>query len=104
MFEIIDVGAPSMYRSFGLCDRICRDCGALFWFEERIVHKSTNASPCYNRCCLGGRLKLRPGQQYSPYIHRLFSSRHFMDNIRAYNQMFTMTSLGAKVDESVNND
>nr|GFA12666.1 helitron helicase-like domain-containing protein [Tanacetum cinerariifolium] len=27
---------------------------------------------------------------------------HFMENIRAYNQMFSMTSLGARVDESIN--
>nr|GEZ88770.1 helitron helicase-like domain-containing protein [Tanacetum cinerariifolium] len=27
---------------------------------------------------------------------------HFMKNIRAYNQMFSMTSLGARVDESIN--
>ena len=77
-----------MYRCFGPCDRVCRNCGALFWFEERIVGKSTNSAPCYNRCCLGGALKLRRGQEYSEYIHNLFSSRHFMDNIRAYNQMF----------------
>ncbi|GJV22467.1 hypothetical protein Tco_1371487 [Tanacetum coccineum] len=29
--------------------------------------------------------------------------RHFMENIRAYNQMFSMTSLGAHIDDSVNN-
>ncbi|GKF31160.1 hypothetical protein Tco_0100958, partial [Tanacetum coccineum] len=29
--------------------------------------------------------------------------RHFLENIRAYNQMFSMTSLGANVDESINN-
>ncbi|GJR10890.1 hypothetical protein Tco_0793542 [Tanacetum coccineum] len=29
------------------------------------------------------------------------NDRHFMENIRAYNQMFSMTSLGAHIDESV---
>ncbi|GJX66620.1 DNA helicase [Tanacetum coccineum] len=30
------------------------------------------------------------------------NDRHFMENIRAYNQMFSMTSLGANIDESIN--
>ncbi|GKD39627.1 hypothetical protein Tco_1259834, partial [Tanacetum coccineum] len=29
-------------------------------------------------------------------------NKHFMENIRAYNQMFAMTSFGAKIDESIN--
>ncbi|PWA95981.1 hypothetical protein CTI12_AA044400 [Artemisia annua] len=95
-------GPPSMYRSFGPCDRVCLNCGARFWLEEKIVGRSTSSAPCYNRCCLGGSLKLRSRQQYSDYIHNLFSSGHFMDNIRAYNQMFAMTSLGANIDESIN--
>jgi hypothetical protein len=33
----------------------------------------------------------------SPHV-----SRHFFDHIRQYNSMFTMTSMGAKVIESVN--
>nr|XP_043611898.1 uncharacterized protein LOC122583571 [Erigeron canadensis] len=36
------------------------------------------------------------------YIKDLFRNKHFLDNIRAYNQMFSMTSFGARVDESVN--
>ncbi|GKA90786.1 hypothetical protein Tco_0812656 [Tanacetum coccineum] len=31
-----------------------------------------------------------------------WSDRHFMENVRAYNQMFAMTYFGAHVDESVN--
>lgn len=40
--------------------------------------------------------------EYPPYIQQLFSDQHFIDNIRAYNQMFAMTSLGATIDETVN--
>lgn len=36
-------------------------------------------------------------------IKELFKDKHFMENIRAYNMMFTMTSFGEKVDDSVNN-
>nr|GEW10743.1 helitron helicase-like domain-containing protein [Tanacetum cinerariifolium] len=31
------------------------------------------------------------------------SDRHFLENIKAYNHMFSMTSLGAQIDESINN-
>ncbi|GJX23884.1 DNA helicase [Tanacetum coccineum] len=37
------------------------------------------------------------------YKHVGNCDRHFLDNIRAYNQMFSMTSLGANSDESINN-
>nr|GEU89584.1 helitron helicase-like domain-containing protein [Tanacetum cinerariifolium] len=36
------------------------------------------------------------------YIKNLFQNKHFMKNIRAYNQMFAMTSFGAKIDKSIN--
>lgn len=45
---------------------------------------------------------LRPQAEYPPYIRQLFMDRHFMENIRAYNSMFSMTSIGAQVDDSVN--
>lgn len=37
------------------------------------------------------------------YIKHLLSNHVFMQNIRAYNQMFAMTSFGATIDKSVNN-
>ncbi|GJR87145.1 DNA helicase [Tanacetum coccineum] len=40
--------------------------------------------------------------EYPEYIKRLYADAHFMENIRAYNQMFSMTSLGANVDSSIN--
>nr|GEZ54971.1 hypothetical protein [Tanacetum cinerariifolium] len=36
------------------------------------------------------------------YAERLKGANHFIEQIRAYNQMFAMTSFGAKVDDSVN--
>ncbi|GKF28328.1 hypothetical protein Tco_0094670, partial [Tanacetum coccineum] len=49
------------------------------------------------------RIILRPPPEYPQYIKELYENTHFMDNIRAYNQMFSMTSLGANVDKSINN-
>ncbi|GKC38872.1 hypothetical protein Tco_1051256 [Tanacetum coccineum] len=50
-----------------------------------------------------GRITLRPPPEYPQYFKELYNDAHFMDNIRAYNQMFSMTSLGANVDSLVNN-
>ena len=87
--------------SLGACDRVCRRCNALFWFEERLKHGSVR-SPDYHRCCMGGKAVLQRQQDYPDYIKQLFTDRHLMENVRAYNSMFAMTSLGAEIDESVN--
>nr|GEW77692.1 DNA helicase [Tanacetum cinerariifolium] len=99
----VSSGPPSSYRSVGKCEHICEHCGALFWYEERIKHSAHYARPKYNRCCKGGRVALRTYQIYPDYIKLLLQDRHFLENIRAYNQMFSMKSLGACVDESINN-
>ncbi|PWA86362.1 nucleic acid-binding, OB-fold protein [Artemisia annua] len=95
-------GAPSEYRSFGRCNQVCQHCGALFWLEERKKSLPVSARPQNQRCCASGRVVLRSHERYPPYITHLFSDRHFMENIRAYNQMFAMTSFGATIDHSIN--
>nr|GEU89691.1 DNA helicase [Tanacetum cinerariifolium] len=49
-----------------------------------------------------GRVVLRTYEIYPEYIQLLLWDHHFMKNIRAYNQVFSMTSLGARVDDSIN--
>ncbi|PWA72302.1 hypothetical protein CTI12_AA271610 [Artemisia annua] len=52
-------GAPDTYVSLGPCDRVCRHCKALFWFDERLKH-GTVRFPEYHLCCMGGKVVLRP--------------------------------------------
>nr|GEV99382.1 DNA helicase [Tanacetum cinerariifolium] len=40
---------------------------------------------------------------YPHYMKLLLQDRYFLEIIRAYNKMFSMTSLGSQVDDSVNN-
>ncbi|GJR65707.1 hypothetical protein Tco_0011772 [Tanacetum coccineum] len=94
---------PSNYKSVGRCEYSCEYCGALFWYEERLKGVGRYRRPNYNCCCKGGRVALRTYQIYPDYIRLLLNDRHFMENIRAYNQMFNMTSLGVHIDKSVNN-
>ncbi|GKA08742.1 DNA helicase [Tanacetum coccineum] len=52
-----------------------------------------------------GDWKIVLQQQRDPpnYMKELLNDHGFLDNIRAYNQMFAMTSFGAHIDESINN-
>nr|GEV08926.1 helitron helicase-like domain-containing protein [Tanacetum cinerariifolium] len=97
------VGPPSEYKHIGNCVHSCEHCGALFWFEERLKDTPTGARPRYNRCCRTRRVALRTYQIYPEYIKMLLNDRHFLENIRAYNQMLSMTSLGVNIDETINN-
>ncbi|GKC56904.1 DNA helicase [Tanacetum coccineum] len=93
---------PLEYKYIGKCEHSCEHCGARFWYEERIKDTRRRARPAYHRCCMAGRVVLRTYQIYPEYVQMLLRDRHFMENIRAYNQMFSMTSLGARVDDSIN--
>nr|GEZ08686.1 helitron helicase-like domain-containing protein [Tanacetum cinerariifolium] len=93
---------PLEYSSLGKCIRACRYCGAKFWECENVASTSNSKNFVYNKCCYGRRTVLRPTPEYPQYIKELYKDKHFMENIRAYNQMFSMTSLGANVDSSVN--
>ncbi|GJZ17940.1 DNA helicase [Tanacetum coccineum] len=95
-------GPPLEYKNVGKCDHSCEHCGARFWYEERIKDNRRKTRPAYHRCCMAGRVVLRTYQIYPEYIQLLLRDRHFMENIRAYNHMFSMTSLGARVDDSIN--
>ncbi|KAG7572528.1 Nucleic acid-binding OB-fold [Arabidopsis suecica] len=84
----------------------CSYCGAIMWYGERINRHKKVRKPIFTQCCLQGSVKL-------PFLHNqpelLFAlltndddmSRHFRENIRAYNMIFSFTSLGGKCDNSV---
>nr|GEU72572.1 DNA helicase [Tanacetum cinerariifolium] len=94
-----NAGNLGVYEDLGDCNQQCRYCGAAFWYAERLKgHQEAE----YRLCCGGGRIHIGPEPEPPEYIKLLFQNKHFMENIRAYNQMFVMTSFGAKIDESIN--
>ncbi|GJU50156.1 DNA helicase [Tanacetum coccineum] len=101
--QVRALGLPVGYKHLEGCDYSCQHYGALFWYEEGIKNNPRGAHPRYNGCCKGGRVVLPTYEIYPEYKKTLLEDRHFLENIRAYNQMFSMTSLGARVDESINN-
>ncbi|PWA49360.1 helitron helicase-like domain-containing protein [Artemisia annua] len=93
-------GPPEIYIHMGQCNNVCHHCNARFWYDERIKH--TNGRIEYHRCCNAGKVRLDTHADYPEFIKELFTDRHFMESVRAYNQMFAMTSLGAEIDDTVN--
>ncbi|KAJ0495305.1 putative helitron helicase-like domain-containing protein [Helianthus annuus] len=90
------------YSDCGDCTYICEHCNALFWFNERVLHAAHVRHPRYNQCCKSGAVSLTFPLQPPPVIKQLFRDPQFLENIRAYNNMFSMTSFGANVDDTIN--
>ncbi|GJX74015.1 hypothetical protein Tco_0312610 [Tanacetum coccineum] len=58
---------------------------------------SNSRRPEYHLCYGGGKFYMEPNPDPPKYIKRLIQNKHFMENIRAYNQMLAMTSFGVKI-------
>ncbi|KAG8377929.1 hypothetical protein BUALT_Bualt08G0084800 [Buddleja alternifolia] len=79
---------------------VCPFCHAIMWLEEKVA-RSSNINPKFGLCCQSGKVIL-PLLPHSPeYLDELFRDRVFMENIRSFNSMFCFTSMGGKVDTSV---
>ncbi|GKD58267.1 DNA helicase [Tanacetum coccineum] len=92
----------AFYRDLGDCEHQCRHCGCLFWYDERLKGNNYSRQAEYHLCCGGGKIYMPPQPEPPVFIQQLLSNSHFIEHIRAYNQMFAMTSFEAKVDDSVN--
>ncbi|GKA82950.1 DNA helicase, partial [Tanacetum coccineum] len=90
------------YIDLGNYDQQCQHCGCLFWYNERIRNNNYGRRVEYHLCCGGGKIYIPLIPDPPIFIQLLLRNSHFMEHIRAYNQMFAMTSFGAKVDDSVN--
>ncbi|CAH9133153.1 unnamed protein product [Cuscuta epithymum] len=89
-----DIGDPT-YK----CDK----CGATFWYDERLRADYKSKSPKYSLCCVNGTIKLSPMKTPPQVLLDLLygdseKSKHFLQNIRSYNSMFSFTSMGGKID------
>lgn len=84
----------------------CVHCGAKFWYGERINRKRKSRNPTFTLCCMQGQVQLPLLKEPPPLINKLLfsdndSSRHYQKHSRPYNMLFSMTSLGGKVDHSI---
>ena len=89
----------------GFMDRRCNFCDALHWLDER-VSSSTIRHPDFGMCCGHGKIKLAslripPQLLYNLYTGDSPESKEFRTNIVQYNAALAFTSLGVKVDDSL---
>jgi hypothetical protein len=81
----------------------CVDCDALIWYEERSDKHRGKAVLKISMCCKKGKVTLPLMVEPPNLLRSLFDGSHpksanFLFNIRAYNNMFSFTSLGGKID------
>lgn len=97
--EYIDEGDPI---------HTCQFCGANLWFNERLKTTKASTRPNFSICCLQGKIQV-PFFKKPPQLFRsLFfnkgtaESKRFLEDIRSYNNMFSFTSMGGKIDHRIN--
>ncbi|XP_019186005.1 PREDICTED: uncharacterized protein LOC109180750 [Ipomoea nil] len=96
------------YSDLGDQTYSCDHCGAMFWLEERVNKSSGVRNLKYSLCCSHGKIKLSHPNIPPMAIRQFFfnqdqKSTHFLKNIRSFNNMFCFTSMGGKIDRTVNN-
>ncbi|XP_074283474.1 uncharacterized protein LOC141608023 [Silene latifolia] len=85
----------------------CPKCEAIMWFEERIKKTSTKKLTRFNMCCRDGKIRLIKVKPPPEFLYRLMTTNEseaimFRQNIRLYNSCYSFTSMGAKIDKTVN--
>nr|XP_043633530.1 uncharacterized protein LOC122604724 [Erigeron canadensis] len=97
-------GLSLAYKDHG--DQIyeCSKCHALLWEAKMIRGNPKGKNTVYTFCCKGGDVELPPVVKPPPVLYNLFTSKNpiannFMKHIRAYNMMFSFTSMGGKVNQ-----
>jgi len=89
-------------------DTLCQKCGAMVWYGERAQKQSTPINPDVAMCCMKGNVTLPYMIEPPPLLRGLFNgvhprSNHFVANIRSYNNLFSFTSMGGKIENRMNN-
>ena len=77
------------------------------WYEERSLKAKTYVKVDFSICCQKGKVQLPFLQQPLKLMLELLNgqdrrSQHYLKNIRSYNSMFSFTSIGGKVESSIN--
>uniref|UniRef100_A0A803N417 ATP-dependent DNA helicase n=1 Tax=Chenopodium quinoa TaxID=63459 RepID=A0A803N417_CHEQI len=88
---------------FGPRTVVCPNCKALMWIEERVKGSSKTHSRFYH-CCQSGQVKLTLLPLTPPYLMSILPYQQFRNNIRAFNSMLAFTSMGSRIDNTVNDD
>ncbi|CAN6844363.1 unnamed protein product [Brassica oleracea] len=79
----------------------CKFCQAYMWYGERIGKRRRSANPVFTMCCKHGKVVLprlaNPPMELMTLLCKGDElSKHYREFIRAYNMMFSFTSLGGE--------
>ncbi|KAI9075486.1 hypothetical protein K1719_042534 [Acacia pycnantha] len=101
-----------MFRSTYLDDgdacHECQVCGAEMWFAKRLKGVKKNEMPQFGICCCNGKIIVPLLRRPPKELEELFFNKHSMQskfvlkNIRTYNNIICFTSMGGRIDHSIN--
>ncbi|KAL7085427.1 hypothetical protein ACP275_14G281600 [Erythranthe tilingii] len=80
----------------------------MMWYDERLKKQVMNTTqPKFSLCCNQGKIQLPfltdcPQILQNLYFKHDARSKFFLENIRSFNMMFSFTSLGGKIDATIN--
>ncbi|KIK75373.1 hypothetical protein PAXRUDRAFT_88495, partial [Paxillus rubicundulus Ve08.2h10] len=77
----------------------CPSCHALHWRAKRHTN-SSEIHPTYGQCCKFGKINIL---YLEMFLENYDISKEFRHNMRQYNNVLAMMSVGGQVDNSVNN-
>ncbi|XP_076897877.1 uncharacterized protein LOC143551300 [Bidens hawaiensis] len=107
--NVVDVykGISSEYLDHGNQSIMCPSCNALLWKAEVNRPSSINEEGAFSLCCYNGKVELPDVRQPDDIYLELFRgesamSKYFLKNIRRFNSIFSFTSMGGKIDHSIN--
>ncbi|CAG7888835.1 unnamed protein product [Brassica rapa] len=86
----------------------CTFCQAYMWYSKRIGKRRRSSKPVFTMCCKRAKVVLpwlanTPMELMTLLCKGDKLSKHYREFIRAYNMMFSFTSLGGKIYHSINN-
>ncbi|XP_035832001.1 uncharacterized protein LOC110870495 [Helianthus annuus] len=108
--DIIDQhlkGVSKDYLDHGDQIIMCRTCSAKLWKAEADRGEQKRNKPNYFLCCSYGKVLLPDFKQPPEILKDLYvgvsaKSKFFLKNIRRYNSMFSFTSMGGRIDKTIN--
>ncbi|KAI9082311.1 hypothetical protein K1719_035734 [Acacia pycnantha] len=98
----------SNYLDDGDASLECQLCGSHMWFAKRPKGLKKNLVAQFDICCCKGKiivplLKMPPEELEQLFFNKDSShAKKFLRNIRFYNNMFSFTSMGGRIDHSIN--
>ncbi|GKB11365.1 retrotransposon protein, putative, ty1-copia subclass [Tanacetum coccineum] len=100
-------GISKVYMDIGDQIQTCHACKAKLWTGETNKKQISKKSP-FTMCCKKGQVLLPKMEDPPKDLLDLFTasnptSKYFIHNIRKFNSIFSFTSIGGKVDKTVNN-